>query len=90
MDLEGEGVQEPMPLRMRSAARSPSVSCSPVRMAGWNRHDERRMWTFFLSDVMPAVWRAGGAARSCKGHRHRGSTTGLRFQGCMVIPAGPG
>lgn len=30
------------------------------------------------------------SARSCKGHRHRGSTTGLRSQGCMVIPAGPG
>ena len=27
---------------------------------------------------------------SCKGHRRRGSTTGLRSQGCMVIPAGPG
>jgi hypothetical protein len=27
---------------------------------------------------------------SCKGHRHRGSTTGPRSQGCMVIPAGPG
>ena len=27
---------------------------------------------------------------SCKGHPHRGSTTALRSQGCMVIPAGPG
>jgi O-acetyl-ADP-ribose deacetylase (regulator of RNase III) len=30
------------------------------------------------------------AVHSCKGHRHRGSTTELRSQGCMVIPAGPG
>ena len=38
-------------------------------------------------------WSLDGSDRrgaSCKGHRHRGSTTRLRFQGCMVIPAGPG
>jgi hypothetical protein len=32
----------------------------------------------------------GSASYSCKGHRRRGATTQLRFQGCMVIPVGPG
>ncbi len=40
-----------------------------------------------LEDRFP---KAAEILASCKGHRHRGSTTGLRFQGCMVIPAGPG
>ena len=78
----------------------PGPAGRPAQRAGGHRHDltiptdtgvlarGARFMSVHRGPVrlMPR----GDPGGSCKGHRHRGSTTGLGSQGCMVIPVGPG
>ncbi len=58
---------------------NPAARAKPPRLVG--SMQESRVWSATeLSRFL----------RSCKGHRHRGSTMGSWSQGCMVFPAGPG